>query len=160
MDVALRPAGPEDGPFLAEMLAEAAFWRPDGPTGTVADVLVRPELAHYVADWPRPGDDGVVAEVGRPVGAAWLRLLPGSDPGYGFVDATTPEIAMAVLPQWRGRGLGTRLLDGLLVQAREKGLETLSLSVEHDNPARRLYERAGFRTVHDAGGASTMLLRL
>ena len=157
--MALRPAGPGDAPFLAEMLAAAAFWRPDG-AGTVADALARPEIAHYVVGWPRSGDSGVVAEAARPVGAAWLRCFPEHDPGYGFVSALTPELAMGVLPQWRGRGIGTRLLDALVVQARRTGLRTVSLSVERDNPARRLYARSGFRTVDDTGGASTMLLRL
>ena len=67
---------------------------------------------------------------------------------------------MGILPPWRGRGIGTRLLEALLAQARQAGLHTLSLSVEADNQARRLYERAGLRTVDDTGGASTMLLRL
>ncbi len=78
--VRVRPAGPADGNVLAEMLVVAAFWRPDGPSGDVQSVLARPELAHYVAGWPRPGDMGVVAEDGPPVGAAWLRLLPEQDP--------------------------------------------------------------------------------
>lgn len=94
------------------------------------------------------------------MGAAWLRFFTGSDPGYGFVDDTTPEVSMGIRSQLRGRGIGTRLLDALLAQARQTGLETLSLSVERDNPARRLYERTGFLTVDDAGGAFTMLLRL
>ncbi len=140
------------------MLAAAAFWRPDGPTGDVSDVLTDPELTRYVAGWPQPGDSGVIAEASAPVGAAWLRFFPGSDPGYGFVHDTTPEVSMGILSQWRGRGIGTRLLDALLAQARQTGLKTLSLSVERDNPARRLYERTGFLTVDDEGGAFTMLL--
>lgn len=143
------------------MLVAAAFWRPDGPSGGVADVLSRPQLAHYVVGWPRAGDLGVVALDGqRPVGAAWVRLFPEADPGYGFVDATTPELSMGVEQSWRGRGIGTRLLDALIAAAREEGLASLSLSVEADNYARRLYERAGFEQVDEAHGAVTMVLRL
>lgn len=142
------------------MLAAAAFWRPDGPIDGVSDVLTVPELAHYVIGWPQPGDSGVIAEAGAPVGAAWLRFFPAGDPGDGFVHDTAPEVSMGILSQWRGRGIGTRLLDALLAQARQAGVKTLSLSVEHDNPARRLYERTGFLTVNDEGGAFTMLLRL
>jgi len=79
--VRVRPAGPADDDFLAEMLVAAACWRLDGPLGDVHSVLTRPELAHYVSGWPRPGDLGVVAEDGLPVGAAWLRLLPEHDRG-------------------------------------------------------------------------------
>jgi hypothetical protein len=73
--ISVRPAGPADGDFLAEMFVAAAFWRLDGPRGDLQSILTRPELAHYVSAWPRPGDLGVVAEDGPPVGAAWLRLM-------------------------------------------------------------------------------------
>lgn len=157
----MRRADDSDADFLAEMLAAAAFWRPDEPGGSVAEVLRQPQLAHYVVGWPRPGDLGVVAlnEQG-PLGAAWVRLLPESDPGYGFVDAATPELAMGVVEGWRGRGIGSRLLDTLIVTAQEQGLDSLSLSVELDNPALRLYERVGFQQVDEVSGSLTMLLRV
>lgn len=56
MSVTLRLAAPDDAAFLAEMLVEAAFWRPGGRRGTAADVLSQPELAHYVGEWHRPRD--------------------------------------------------------------------------------------------------------
>jgi ribosomal protein S18 acetylase RimI-like enzyme len=158
--VSLRPAGPADASFLIETLAEAAFWRPDGPQGSVDDVVRQPELAHYVAGWPQAGDLGVVAEAEHPVGAGWLRFFAASDPGYGFVDVATPEVSMGVVREWRGRGVGARLLDALVAAAREADLPALSLSVEPDNYARRLYERVGCRQVELAGGSLTMLLRL
>ena len=77
--IELRPAVPTDAGFLVEMLVAAVFWRPDEPSGSVRDVLDRPELAHYVADWPRPGDLGVVAEGHRLIanqGAASGQLVP------------------------------------------------------------------------------------
>lgn len=142
------------------MLVAAAFWRLDGPLGDVQSVLARPELAHYVSGWPRPGDLGVVAEDGPPVGAAWLRLLPEHDRGYGFVDAETPELSIGVVPTHRGRGIGSLLLEALVVSARAQRHEALSLSVEPDNPARRLYERCGFQVVGAVDGSLTMLLFL
>jgi len=156
----VRPAEPADGDFLAEMLVAAAFWRPDGPGGSVPAVLKRPELARYVSDWPRPGDLGVVAEEGGPVGAAWLRLLPEHDPGYGFVDAATPELSIGVAPSQRGRGVGSSMLEALVASAREQGRSAVSLSVEPDNPARHLYERCGFQVVSGVNGSLTMLLRI
>jgi ribosomal protein S18 acetylase RimI-like enzyme len=158
--VELRPAIAADGVFLTEMLVEAAFWRPDGPTGSVLDVMNQPDLAHYVAGWPQPGDRGVIAEEARPIGAAWLRFFPEHDPGYGFVDAQTPELSIAVVRERRGLGIGSLLLGALIAQARQDGLTSVSLSVEPDNYARRLYERFGFETVGRVGGSLTMLLRL
>jgi GNAT superfamily N-acetyltransferase len=142
------------------MLVAAAFWRPDGPTGTVDEVMREPELAHYVTGWPRSGDLGVIAWDDHPVGAAWARLLPETDPGYGFVNATTPEVSMGVVQAMRGRGIGTRLLGALVASAREQDVAALSLSVEPDNYALRLYERFGFHEVGRMGGSLTMLLPL
>ena len=161
VSLTVRRADASDADFLAEMLVAAAFWRPDESGGSVAEVLCEPQLAHYVVGWPRPGDLGVVAlnEQG-PLGAAWVRLLPESDPGYGFVNAATPELAMGVMQGWRGCGIGSRLLDALIVAARGQGLASLSLSVEPDNHALRLYERVGFQQVDEVNGSLTMLLRL
>lgn len=52
---------------------------------------------------------------------------------------------MGVVRTWRGRGVGSRLLDALIAAGRVRGLPSLSLSVEPENYARRLYERVGFQ---------------
>lgn len=159
----IRPAGPADAPFLQQMLVAAAFWRPDGPAGSVAEVMDRPEFAHYIAGWPAAGDLGVVADdpaTGEPIGAAWLRYLDPADPGYGFVDAQTPELTIGVTAPARGRGIGDRLLAALLERARDGGIAAVSLSVEADNPAVRLYRRHGFEPVGGTDAAPTMLRRL
>jgi ribosomal protein S18 acetylase RimI-like enzyme len=138
----------------------ASAWRPDGPTGSVEEILERSELAHYIAGWPQPGDLGVVAEDESPVGAAWIRLLPESDPGFGFVNASTPELSMGVVQEWRGQGVGARLLEALISSARAHNLAGISLSVNPDNYALRLYERVGFREVRELNGSLTMVLHL
>ncbi|MFD4369069.1 GNAT family N-acetyltransferase [Rhodococcus sp. NPDC058521] len=158
--VTVRRADARDVGFLTEMLVEAAFWRSDDSGRGIGHVLREPDLAHYVVGWPRPGDLGMVAECDRPVGAAWLRFFNASEPGYGFVDAATPEVAMGVVKQWRELGIGGRLLDALIGAARVVGVPSLGLSVEPDNRARRLYERHGFEQVGELNGSLTMLLRL
>ena len=75
--------------------------------------------------------------------------------GYGYVDDETPELAIAVLPDHRGRGLGRRLLRELLDAAGGR-FGAVSLSVRAENPAWRLYERTGFRVaVEREPGEST-----
>jgi ribosomal protein S18 acetylase RimI-like enzyme len=64
---------------------------------------------------------------------------------------------MGVHIDQRGRGIGSQLLAELLTRARAAGLERVSLSVETDNPARNLYQRAGFVPVGRSGGAETMV---
>lgn len=160
--VRIRPAVASDGPFLVRVLQMAADWRPGSPQRSVGEVLAVPAFAHYVEGWPRPGDLGVVAEDagGTPLGATWFRLLPADDPGFGFVASDVPEVTIGVVPDARGRGIGRRLLERLIVEARDHGVERLSLSVELDNPAMALYERLGFVTVSEDDGAATMVRSL
>jgi GNAT superfamily N-acetyltransferase len=159
-DIRLREAGPADGDALAVALVEAVDWRGLGDLD-LDGVLAVPALAHYLTGWPRPGDFGTVAVAvaGEDVvGAAWARLFPDDDPGYGFVAADVPELTLAVRAAHRGRGLGGVLLDAVLAQARERGHRAVSLSVEDGNGARRLYERAGFAVVGRCGTSDTMVL--
>jgi ribosomal protein S18 acetylase RimI-like enzyme len=158
VQIVIREARRSDEAFLSEMLYEAATWRPVPPRSSFEDVLSRPEIAVYIEAWGRPGDEGFVAEAatGELVGAAWYRFFSQEAHGFGFVDAETPEITIAIRAELRGRGIGTALLDALITRARERGVPALSLSVEHDNPASRLYEREAFRVVQ-SGDVLTMI---
>jgi GNAT superfamily N-acetyltransferase len=146
----IRPIQPDDEPFLWDMGWEAmavdAGMRALGRDAALA----MPHFRRHLSGWGRPGDAGVVAisEDGQRLGAAWYRLFPIEDPGWGFVAPDVPELGIGVVAAARGRGVGGALLAALLELAREQGHRTLSLSVDRENPARRLYERVGFR---DAG---------
>jgi GNAT superfamily N-acetyltransferase len=158
----LRRAFATDLPFLAEMGGHAAHWRPGAAQPPAEVLLAEPHLGRYLAGWGRAGDAGLIAldERERTVGAAWYRLFTRDQPGYGFLSESIPELSIAVRPACRGRGVGTALLSALIVLAREEGHAALSLSVEPDNPARRLYERAGFRKVGTEGGSWTLRIDL
>jgi len=159
-EVRVRAAGEHDAGFLAEMLREAAAWRPEDAR-SLQEVLADPRAAVYVEDWGRAGDTGVVAEEdSRPLGAAWFRTFGDAVHGYGYVDASVPELTVAVRREARGRGVGSALLAALVERARADGVPALSLSVENGNPASRFYERAGFRHVGRDGDAWTMRLDL
>jgi GNAT superfamily N-acetyltransferase len=155
----IRAAVVEDEPFVRQAWYAAAF--PPGVTGLSFDVALRiPEISHYVDGWPRPGDVSVIAEDGdRPVGAAWCRLFPADDPGYGWVDTDTPELVIAVVDGLRGQGIGRALLRALAGAARAAGYERLCLSVSQGNPgAVALYLTEGYRVVGlDGGGSLTMV---
>jgi ribosomal protein S18 acetylase RimI-like enzyme len=152
----IRPGSRHDARFLRDMLHHAYYWREHVPQDPGEGSVQR-----YVMSWGRPGDAAVIAydEAGN-VGAAWYRLFKEREPGYGFVDERTPELSIAVVPSRRGKGYGEELLAALLAQAKKDGFEQISLSVEPDNPALRLYERYGFRKVGESGGSWTMLARL
>lgn len=145
----IRPGGAHDVPFLRDMLRHAF---PRTPVGD------EPPLSRYVDGWGRRGDRAVIAiEHFQRVGAAWYRLFKESNPGFGFVDEETPELAIAVVPSRRGRGFGGELLQALLEQARRDGYPRLTLSVEQENPAAALYEKYGFERVGERNGSWTML---
>ena len=156
----IRPATAGDAPFLRAMLYEAARWDPAWPREPIEQIeqiLGEPALRRYHAAWGRPGDGGVVAELeGAPAGAAWYRLFPAAEPGYGFVDAETPELSMAIAPPHRRKGIGSRLIRAAMDRARADGFRALSLSVAAANPARDLYRRAGFEDIAKHGGSWTM----
>ncbi len=143
--------------FLWEMLY-LAIYLPPGHTPYPRAILEEPRIAAYAQDWGRAGDMGRVARepgTDRPLGAAWLRLFPAQAPGYGFVAADTPELSMAVMPDCRGRGIGRQLLRELL-QAAQSRYPAVSLSVVAENPALRLYQSFGFKTLCRDGDSVTM----
>ena len=157
-----RPATRDDLPLLEAMLDEAFHWDPGQPRRAFEVLRADPEFRKLLAEWgARRGDAGVVAAIGeRAVGAAWYRLWTDDTHSYGYVDARTPELAIAVAEHHRGGGIGARLLAELVQTARAEGHPGLCLSVDPQNPARRLYERAGFRKVGESGTSWTLLLRL
>jgi ribosomal protein S18 acetylase RimI-like enzyme len=84
------------------------------------------------------------------IGAAWMRIFSRPQKGYGYVADGTPELGIAVLPEHRGRGIGSALLRRL-IEIATSSYDAVSLSVSSDNPAQRLYQRAGFERVGSSG---------
>lgn len=80
-------------------------------------------------------------------------LVDGEQAGRLIVARWPEEIRVvdiALLPEFRGGGIGGGLMRGLIEEADERGVKT-SIHVERFNPARRLYARLGFRPVSEAG---------
>jgi RimJ/RimL family protein N-acetyltransferase len=81
----------------------------------------------------------VAEAAGRLIGAC--DIAPRRTTGFTHVGV----LGMFLLPDWRGRGIGGRLLDAALSAARRAGLERIELEVFADNAAAvRLYEARGF----------------
>jgi ribosomal protein S18 acetylase RimI-like enzyme len=140
-DIKIRPVEPKDHPLLEEFLYHAIFV-PEGVEAPPREIIFRPEIFVYIDRFgSRDGDLGVVAEAGgTALGVAWTRIIPA----FGHLDPLTPELAIAVLPGWRGQGVGSRMMERLFEILRQKGYRKTSLSVQKDNPAVRFYQRLGY----------------
>lgn len=139
----MRPLMPADGDLLSRATLDNLNW--SERRFTAQDVENESSFRHYTRVIRERGDFGVVAEhAGEPIGVAWAQLLPASDPGYGFIDESTPEVSLWVGAYSRGRGVGRCLLQRLKAEAVGRRLHRLSLSVEQGNYARDLYSSEGF----------------
>ena len=157
----IRELEAADADFLGAMLIEAVYWDTGKERLPTEFLLAHPQLTIFHEGWGRPGDVGLVAEVnGAPVGVVWYRRFTAARHGEGFVDEATPELAIAVADDHRGRGIGRALLEAIHERARADGLERLSLSVDEDNPAKRLYERLGYVEYEPGDGLGRMVLTL
>jgi ribosomal protein S18 acetylase RimI-like enzyme len=138
MNYTVRALTVADQSIVWEMLRYASH------ESSLGSLQNQPCLACYASGWGRVGDVGCVATQDIAfIGAAWLRLWAGEDKGFGYVSDEIPELAIAVLPDFRGQGIGTRLLMQVLEVAKGR-FPAVSLNVRGNNCAVRLYERAGF----------------
>jgi ribosomal protein S18 acetylase RimI-like enzyme len=143
--IALRPIRPADEPFLYEVYASTRQeelapvpWN-EGQKAAFLQMQFDAQHAHYQEHFAGAAFDVVLVD-GQPAGRLYVARWPGE---IRIID-------VAILPAFRNRRLGTRLLTSLLKEA-EAAHKPLTIHVERLNPALRLYERLGFRTVEDKG---------
>ena len=161
MVLRIRELEAADADFLGAMLYEAVYWHPAKERLPAEFVLAHPALTIFHEGWGRPGDTGLVGELeSTPVGVVWYRLFTEAEHGEGFVDEQTPELAVSVVDGHRGRGIGGTLMEAIHRRARDDGFERISLSVDADNPAKRLYARLGYAEYEPGDGLGRMLLTL
>jgi GNAT superfamily N-acetyltransferase len=147
----LRPATPGDAELLYRIYAstreeELAVvpWN-----ASAKEAFLRMQYAaqdsYYHATFPAASYDLIVGGADRGDGEEVLGRL--------FVDRSSEPwlvIDIALLPEHRGKGIGTLLLHQVLAEAAEAG-KPVRIYVERFNPAQRLYARLGFRQIADEG---------
>ena len=143
--VVLRPETPEDAPFLRhlygttrEMEMQLMPWSEEQKREFL-DMQFRAQSTHYRESYP--DCEFLVIEV------------DGERAGRVYIDrddAAIHLVDIALLPHHRGRGIGGRMMDGILEEGRARA-KKVSIYVEYFNPARRLYDRLGFRALDTNG---------
>jgi ribosomal protein S18 acetylase RimI-like enzyme len=141
----LRPATDDDRELLRDVYASTrdeelsqVAWA-DGQREAFVQMQFDLQDTQYRANNPH-GSFDVIEVDGRPAGRLYVDRRP--------TDIRIVDIAL--LPQFRGAGIGTRLIAEVLAEARGSG-RSASIHVEERNPAARLYRRLGFTTVAERG---------
>ncbi len=142
----IRELRPDETDLLKKYLYEAIFI-PEGMEPPDRSIIGQPELSLYYEDFGSgPADYCLVAETeGKVVGAVWTRIMND----YGHVDDETPSFAISLYREYRGRGIGTKMMRRMLALLRSQGWKRASLAVQKANYAVRMYEKVGFRTVDE-----------
>ena len=142
----LRKIRDDEIELLQDFLYEAIFI-PDGVEPPARESIEQPELKLYYEDFGRgTADYSIVADDnGRVIGAVWTRIMND----YGHVDDDTPSFGISLYKEYRGQGIGTRLMENMLALLKEKGYERASLAVQKANYAVRMYEKVGFKIVDE-----------
>lgn len=131
MMLIIRPASKVDLPNL-----QTVFPRPKGRHWQRLQVQMDGRGVYLLA-----------LEQGELVGVVLLRWQSKRD-NWTKAVAHLPRISdLHVLEARRGGGIGTALLNHAEMLAQERGAIGINLSVALDNPAKRLYERQGYRDV-------------
>jgi ribosomal protein S18 acetylase RimI-like enzyme len=142
--VRLRAATPDDDAFVVEMTRHACIIK-DRP-------LPDPDDDEVLGMLPPTGVVPIIAkdQSGIPVGAVWT--YHSSPPlRSDAAGRPLPELCIGVAPGRRGVGIGGLLLDALFADL-AMSIETVCTNVHVRNPAKRLYERKGFRVVGQGNG--------
>jgi len=149
VDLLLREATPEDEPFLLDVYASTRSEELEG-FGWSDDqkhAFIKMQFLARERSYPRV-DSRIILLNGRPIG----RMLV--DRG----DASILLRDIAVLTEYRNRGLGSRLIQELQKEATSAG-KPIQLHVVATSPAVRLYERLGFRSTGNEPGAAYLEMK-
>ena len=143
-EIQLRILKQDETELLKDFLYEAIFV-PEGVEPPDRSIIEQPELSIYYENFgDSDADNCIVADDnGNVVGAVWTRIMND----YGHVDDETPSFAISLLKEYRGQGIGTKLMKSMLSLLKEQGYKKASLAVQKANYAVKMYKKVGFNIV-------------
>ena len=146
--------------MLKEFTYQAVFQR-DRNNHVSRTVLDDPNILMYYEDFGKPDDNCLVIEAdNKVIGAVWTRILSGSVRGFGNIDEHTPEFGISLFEEYRGKGLGTKLMKNMLELLKQKGYKKCSLAVQKDNYAVQMYKNAWFSVMKEKDEEYLMVFEL
>ena len=142
----LREIKENETEILKDFLYEAIFI-PGGMELPPREIIEQPELKLYYDGFGiGEADFCIVADdEGKVIGAVWTRIMND----YGHVDEEIPSFAISLYKEYRGQGIGTKLMKEMLYLLKEKGYKRASLAVQKANYAVKMYENVGFKAVDE-----------
>lgn len=142
---ALRAEAEEDVPFLRRLHASTR-WQELAITGWSEEqklAFLDSQFAlqrHHYRTYYASTEWAVIEKDGAPAGRIYVDRQ----------ENTLLVVDVCLLPEWRGQGVGTMLMESVCAEAHAAG-KSVSITVEKYNPAQTLYRRMGFREVADEG---------
>lgn len=146
MNYNIRKIREDEYNLLDNFIYEAIF-TPEGVAPPPKSIINQPDLQVYIKDFGKEKDDiCFVAEAdGKVFGAVWVRDMND----YGHIADGVPSFAISLYKEYRNFGIGTRLMETMLQELKEKGYERTSLAVQKANYAVRMYKKVGFEIVDE-----------
>ena len=153
----LREIRENEYDLLRTFLYEAIFI-PEGVEPPAKEIIDQPDLKIYYEGFGSGEADYcfVAEDNGKVVGAAWTRIMND----YGHVDDDTPSFAISLFKEYRGKGIGTGLMEKMLELLKQKGYKKASLAVQKVNYAVKMYEKVGFKSVDETREEYMMVCQL
>lgn len=154
----IREIKKEEVPLL-KIFTYYSLFVPEGTDDFSKDILELLELKIYYRNFDIEKDLALLAEVDSEiVGAIWGIYWSQYNAGYGYYKDSYLEISMSILPAYRSKGIGSKLLEEFIRFAKTHKVQGLSLSVNPANFAKEMYEKKGFEVVESR--ATDILMKI
>ena len=157
MNYNIRKIREDEHTLLNDFIYEAIFI-PEGVEPPPKSIINQPDLQVYISNFGKEKDDiCFVAEAdGKVVGAVWVRDMKD----YGHIADGVPSFAISLYKEYRNFGIGTRLMETMLCELKDRGYNRTSLAVQKANYAVRMYKKVGFEIIDENNEEYIMLCEL
>ncbi len=157
MNYSIRKIREDEHTLLNDFIYEAIFI-PEGAEPPPKSIINQPDLQVYISNFGKEKDDiCFVAEAdGKVVGAVWVRDMKD----YGHTAEGVPSFAISLYKEYRNFGIGTRLMETMLCELKDRGYNRTSLAVQKANYAVRMYKKVGFEIYDENDEEYIMLCEL